>query len=88
LCGLPNESLLWRNMGAIQREEDSVPQNQWIQQYGHTIAYCRLFSMHRLWTMDTRVLNHIMVHHTIYQRPFPIRYMLSRAVGPGVLVTK
>ena len=38
--------------------------------------------------MDTRALNHILTHSTIYQRPPPSRYHLGRIVGPGILVTE
>ncbi|EKM59827.1 uncharacterized protein PHACADRAFT_250554 [Phanerochaete carnosa HHB-10118-sp] len=75
-------------MELIQREENSVPQERWVQQYGPAIAYKGVFGMWRLWTVDTRALNHIMTHHTIYQRPLPARYGISRVVGPGVLVAE
>ncbi|EKM59819.1 uncharacterized protein PHACADRAFT_192194 [Phanerochaete carnosa HHB-10118-sp] len=88
LPGPPNDSLLRGNVEVLQKEEESVPQDRWAQQYGHTIAYRGLFSTRRLWTVDTRALNHIMTHHTIYQRPLPTRYRLSGVVGPGVLVTE
>ncbi|EKM59826.1 uncharacterized protein PHACADRAFT_206038 [Phanerochaete carnosa HHB-10118-sp] len=88
LPGPPNESLLRGNSKPIESEEDSVPQDRWVQQYGHTIAYRGLFSMRRLWTMDTRALNHIMTHHNIYQHPLHARYGLSRVVGPGVLMAE
>nr|BAL05140.1 cytochrome P450 [Phanerodontia chrysosporium] len=88
LPGPPNDSLLWGNMAAIQNEEISVPQARWVKQYGHTISYRGVFGMWRLWTVDTRALNHILTHHLIYQRPLPSRYQLSRLVGPGVLVTE
>lgn len=88
LPGPPTESLFWGNMLSIQKEENSVPQERWVEQYGSTIAYKGLFGLWRLWTMDTRALNHIMTHSTIYQRPPSGRYQLSLVVGPGVLVTE
>ncbi|EKM59824.1 uncharacterized protein PHACADRAFT_138071 [Phanerochaete carnosa HHB-10118-sp] len=88
LPGPPNDSLIWGNVEVIQKEEESVPQDRWAQQYGHTIAYRGLFSTKRLWTVDTRALNHIMTHHTIYQRPPAVRYDFSRLVGSGIFVTE
>ncbi|EKM59786.1 uncharacterized protein PHACADRAFT_115009 [Phanerochaete carnosa HHB-10118-sp] len=88
LPGPPNESFVWGNAKTTEREGHSVPQDRWVQQYGHTIAYRSAFGVCKLWTMDTRALNHIMTHSSIYQRAPPSRYQLSRVVGPGVLVTE
>ncbi|GJE84506.1 cytochrome P450 [Phanerochaete sordida] len=88
LPGPPSESLFWGNMGVIQKEDNSVPQERWVKQYGPNIAYKGVFNMWRLWTVDTRALHHIVMHSDIYQRPASGRYQLSRLVGPGVLVTE
>lgn len=45
LPGPPTESLFWGNMLAIQKEENSVPQERWVEQYGHSIAYKGLFGV-------------------------------------------
>lgn len=41
--------------------------------------------MTRLYTTDTKALNHILMNSYIYQKPGAARYNLSRIVGPGVL---
>ncbi|EKM59789.1 uncharacterized protein PHACADRAFT_138020 [Phanerochaete carnosa HHB-10118-sp] len=88
LPGPPNDSLFWGNMRTIEKEEHSVVQERWAEQYGHSIAYKGVFGAWRLWTVDTRALNHVMTHSTIYQRPPHARYFLSRLVGPGILVAE
>lgn len=43
--------------------------------------------MTRLYTTDTKALNHILVNSYIYQKPEATRYHLTRTVGPGTHVT-
>ena len=45
LAGPPNDSLLWGNMVAIQKGDNSVPQAGWVKQYGHTISYRGVFGV-------------------------------------------
>lgn len=42
----------------------------------------------RLFTLDTKALNHILMNHYIYQKPEQARYGLGRLLGAGVLVTE
>lgn len=37
----------------------------------------------RLFTMDTRALNHVLTHSSDYQKPSQVRYNLSRILGEG-----
>lgn len=39
--------------------------------------------MDRLWTLDTRALNHILTHSAEYQKPPAARKNLARIVGEG-----
>ena len=39
LPGPPPTSLIWGNMKEIIDEDNSVPQERWVEQYGHTIMY-------------------------------------------------
>lgn len=42
----------------------------------------------RLYTTDTKALNHILMNSYTYQKPESARFGLSRIVGPGVLVVE
>ncbi|KAI0701860.1 cytochrome P450 [Cytidiella melzeri] len=88
LRGPPNPHLFWGQVQVIFKNDNSVSQEQWVDQYGPTIAYQGLLGVNHLWTMDTRALNHVLTHYYTYQRPEQGRYHLSRVVGPGVLVTE
>ena len=37
----------------------------------------------RLYTTDTKALNHVLMNSYIYQKPEAARYNLGRIVGPG-----
>lgn len=43
--------------------------------------------MTRLYTTDTKALNHVLMNSYIYQKPEAARYNLSRVVGPGGYIT-
>lgn len=55
LPGPPTASLLWGNLKAIQEEDNSVPQERWIEEYhSHTITYQGFLgvcscTVHRRW---------------------------------------
>lgn len=44
--------------------------------------------MTRLYTVDTKALNHILMNNYIYQKPASAKYNLSTVVGGGVLVAE
>ena len=45
LPGPPTDSLFWGNFKIINEAENSVPQEQWVDQYGPTIAYRGIFGV-------------------------------------------
>ena len=46
LPGPPSDHWLWGNFKAIQEEDNSVPQERWIEKYGsHSITYRGLFGV-------------------------------------------
>ncbi|PIL29246.1 cytochrome P450 [Ganoderma sinense ZZ0214-1] len=81
-------SLVWGNMKEILDEDNSVPQERWVAEYGSTIMYRGFLGLDRLWTMDPRALNHIMTHSADYQKPPQARMNLARILGKGVLFTE
>ena len=44
--------------------------------------------MNRLYTTDTKAINHILTNNNIYQKPEVAKYNLSRTLGNGILVVE
>jgi hypothetical protein len=44
--------------------------------------------MKRLYTIDTKAINHVLTNVYIYEKPEPARYNLTQIVGPGVLIVE
>jgi hypothetical protein len=47
-----------------------------------------VLQINRLYTIDPKALNHIMMNHYIYQRPEASRFGLQSILGNGVLVVE
>ncbi|PCH43025.1 cytochrome P450 [Wolfiporia cocos MD-104 SS10] len=88
LPGPPNRSWLFGNLREIFEADGAVLHEAWVEQYGLTIKYKGWLNSDRLYTMDTRALNHILSHSSIYQKPPMARYQLSQLLGKGVLVVE
>ncbi|KAJ7099283.1 cytochrome P450 [Mycena belliarum] len=87
LPGPKSPHLFYGNFKEIWKSENSVLE-QWIRQYGPTLKYTGFFGRTRLYTTDTKALNHVLTNTNIYEKPAPSRYHLARVVGPGVLVAE
>ena len=44
--------------------------------------------MKRLYTIDLKAINHVLMNDYIYEKPETARYNLSQIVGPGILVVE
>ncbi|KAF8894814.1 cytochrome P450 [Infundibulicybe gibba] len=88
LPGPKSKSIIYGHFKEIWEAENSVLHEKWVEEYGNTIQYKGLFGMRRLFTMDTRALNHVLMNSYNYQKPAAARYNLSRVVGPGLLVVE
>ncbi|KAF5386913.1 hypothetical protein D9615_002005 [Tricholomella constricta] len=88
LPGPNSASLIYGNLGEIWEAENSVLHEKWVKEYGPTIQYTGLFGMRRLYTTDTKALNHVLMNTSVYQKPEAARYNLSRILGSGVLVVE
>ncbi|KAF8894815.1 cytochrome P450 [Infundibulicybe gibba] len=75
-------------VSAITWQEDSVPFEEWIGQYGPTFQYRGLFGTRQLFTMDTRALNYILANNYTYQKSDLARSSLSQMLGPGLVVVE
>ncbi len=47
LPGPPSPHWFFGHFKQISKEENSVPQERWVEQYGHTFAYTGLFGVSR-----------------------------------------
>jgi len=88
LPGPKSSSFIYGNFKEIFEAENSTLHEQWVQEYGTTLKYNGLFGMTRLYTTDTKALNHVLMNSYIWQKPEVARYNLSRVLGPGVLVVE
>ncbi|KAH9847039.1 cytochrome P450 [Lenzites betulinus] len=88
LPGPPNPGWFFGQMKVINDEENSVPQERWAAQYGSVLMYRGFLSLARLWTIDTRAMNHILTHSADYQKPEEARKNLAEILGEGVLFTE
>ncbi|KAI0822361.1 cytochrome P450 [Trametes gibbosa] len=88
LPGPPNPSWFYGNMQEIQAADNSVPQERWVANYGPHILYKGFLNDDRLFTLDTRALNHILTHSLDYQKPEVSRRNLAKVLGEGVLFTE
>ncbi|KAF5318106.1 hypothetical protein D9619_012269 [Psilocybe cf. subviscida] len=88
LPGPPSSSIIYGNMKEIWHAENSVLHEKWVEEYGSTITYKSILGLPRLYTTDTKALNHILMNSYTYQKPESARFGLSRIVGPGVLVVE
>ncbi|KAJ6606201.1 cytochrome P450 [Mycena vulgaris] len=88
LPGPKSSHFFYGNFKEIWQAENSVLHEKWVQQYGPTLKYKGFFGLTRLYTTDTKALNHFLTNSNIYQKPEPSRYNLSRIVGPGLLVAE
>jgi len=88
LPGPPNPSFIWGQFKKIFAADNSVLQEQWVEEYGPNITYKGFLGVNRLWTVDPRALNHIMTHSMDYQKPAQARANLSFVLGNGVLITE
>lgn len=88
LPGPKSKSWIYGNFKEIWEAENSVLHEKWVEEHGPTIQYAGFLGLRRLYTTDTKALNHILMNSNIYQKPEAARYNLSRIVGAGVLVVE
>ncbi|KAI0077563.1 cytochrome P450 [Panus rudis PR-1116 ss-1] len=89
LRGPPSSNLIFGQLltsdaGPATRASDEG----WTEKYGPTFMFTGLLNSNRLFTVDTRAINHVLTHSTEFQKPPTTRYTLTRLLGDGVLVTE
>ncbi|KAJ7597102.1 cytochrome P450 [Mycena floridula] len=88
LPGPTSSNWLFGNLLEIQKAENAVLHEEWENKYGHVLTYTGFLGLKRLYTTDTKAINHVLMHSFDYQKPEQARWALSRVVGHGVLVVE
>ncbi|KAI1792354.1 cytochrome P450, partial [Ganoderma leucocontextum] len=88
LPGPPSPGWLFGSLKDIHNSDGGTIMDEWIERYGSTIMYRGLLNIPRLFTTDTRALNHILTHSADYQKPEEDRRTLADILGRGVLITE
>ncbi|KAJ3928287.1 MAG: cytochrome P450 [Lentinula lateritia] len=88
LPGPRGSSWIFGSLKEISKNEEAITQEQWVQEYGRTYKYPALFHKNILFTLDHKALNHVLMHHYIYQKHAASRFHFTRIVGPGLLVAE
>lgn len=86
--GPPRDSFFWGNFKTILDAPPSVPEKEWVEQYGHTIRFKFLLNASRLFTTDTTALSYILNHSDVFQKPTSLRRALVELLGNGLLVSE
>ncbi|KAL0577375.1 hypothetical protein V5O48_004627 [Marasmius crinis-equi] len=86
--GPSNPSLLFGNTKELAAAGSSAKLEQWVEEYGPVIKYKDFLGKSRLYTTDTKAINHILMHHYDYQKPPAGRFLLSQLLGNGVIITE
>ncbi|KAI0688229.1 cytochrome P450 [Cytidiella melzeri] len=91
LPGPPSPHFFWgagKAVAEADKTEIGLLQEQWVEQYGPTIAYQGVFGASPHHILNSSAINHILTNDYIYQKPRMSRIHLSRIVGQGVLVAE
>ncbi|KAH0835841.1 cytochrome P450 [Lanmaoa asiatica] len=85
LRGPKATSWIYGNQLDIYKAECFVVYEEWVKQYGSTLTFKGFFCSNRLFTMDTRAVNHIFTYSNDYQKTFLLRHGLGQFLGKGGL---
>ncbi|KAH0835840.1 cytochrome P450 [Lanmaoa asiatica] len=85
LRGPKGTSWIYGNIREIYSSENLMVTEEWVKQYGSTLTYKGIFYSNRLFTVDTRAINHVLTHSSDYQKPSHIRFNVSQLAGEGVV---
>ncbi|KAH9915332.1 cytochrome P450 [Fomitopsis serialis] len=88
LPGPASPSLIYGNLSDIHKADDSVLHEAWVEEHGPTITYKGWLNSHKLYTLDTRALGHILSHSHDYAKPAMDAFFLGKIVGQGLLVVE
>ncbi|KAF8838342.1 cytochrome P450 [Paxillus ammoniavirescens] len=87
LPGPKGTNWLWGNILDIWQADnmDAIVQRTWVKEHGKILRYKGWFGTNRLFTLDTRALNHVLTHANDYGKPPQLRRALAQILGEGLL---
>ncbi|KAF8802404.1 cytochrome P450 [Phlegmacium glaucopus] len=80
-----SSNFLYGNFKELSASNNSVLQEDWVNQYGTTIQFKGLLGRSRIMTTDLKAINHILFNSYDYQKPDTISYSFRQLFGNGVL---
>ncbi|KIK04008.1 hypothetical protein K443DRAFT_676319 [Laccaria amethystina LaAM-08-1] len=88
LPGTKNPSFIYGDLKELWEEEDKGTSGILVEKYGTTFRYKSLFGISRLYTTDTKALNHILMNSYDYEKLPESRVALTNILGAGLLVVE
>ncbi|EIW62555.1 cytochrome P450 [Trametes versicolor FP-101664 SS1] len=85
LPGPPVPSLVYGNLNEFGEVEGSFLPDQLFAKYGKNYVDHEFFMTPRLWTLDSRAINHVLMHSTEYGRPEETVRNRIKNFGKGIL---
>ncbi|PPQ73604.1 hypothetical protein CVT24_008062 [Panaeolus cyanescens] len=89
LRGPPSRSFALGNFREIWDTGNDSRHEEWVKRYGSTMKYKGLFGVTRLYTVDLKAINHVVMNNYDYQKPEAAVYSLKQVTGDsGVLLVE
>lgn len=88
LPGTKSPSFIYGDLKELWEEEDTGTSGILVEKYGTTFRYKSLLGISRLYTADTRALNHILMNSYDYEKLPESRAALTNILGAGLLVVE
>ncbi|KAI0644488.1 cytochrome P450 [Trametes meyenii] len=85
LPGPPAQSWIHGNLKQLVSEENHVLPDKWFRQYGKHFIDREFFMIPRLWTLDPRIIQHVLTHSVDYPRPEENRKNFKEILGRGLI---
>ncbi|KZV72431.1 cytochrome P450 [Peniophora sp. CONT] len=85
LPGPKRASLLRGNFGTTPEPDNIRTIQSWIGKYGTAIRYFTQLGNQKLCILDTKAIQHILAHGSLYQKSDQLRHHLGSIVGQGLL---
>lgn len=89
LRGPPSSNPIFGNMLDVWKAKDHLAVfREWVAKYGPTFKYQGFLRRTRVFTLDLKAINHVLMNSYLYQKPKDLLYNLEIVVGKGVLIVE
>ncbi|KAJ3826860.1 cytochrome P450 monooxygenase [Lentinula raphanica] len=88
LPGPRGSSWIYGSLKEIAEQDEAVTHEQWVTKYGRTYKYSAFLQKNIIFTLDHKALNHVLMHHYVWEKHDASRFHFTRIVGPGLLVAE